>query len=82
MIVDALKEHLAREPFQPFRVRASSRKSYVVRNPSMVVLLKTWVFIAAPDSDRFATVPYLHVASIETIANGNGKHRARRKPRG
>ena len=79
MVIDAIREFLTQQPFRPFRVRASSGKSYVVRNPDMIVLLKSWVFIASPNSDRFASVPYLHIASVESLSNGHGKRRTGRK---
>ncbi len=81
MIIDAIREFMSREPFHPFRIRASSGKSYLVTNPSLVVPMKSWVFIAAPNSDKFATVPYLHVASVEGMGNGHSKRAPTRKPR-
>ncbi|HMN42906.1 MAG TPA: hypothetical protein PKE29_18850 [Phycisphaerales bacterium] len=81
MVIDAIREFLVQEPFRPFRVRASSGKSYVVHNPDMIVLLKSWVFIAAPNSDKFASVPYLHIASVESATNGHGKNRPKRRPK-
>lgn len=79
MIVEAIRERLSQGPFHPFRIRASSGQTYTVANPDLIVLMKSSVFIAEPNSDRAATVPYLHIAAVEHVANGSGKHRRRRK---
>lgn len=78
MIVNAIRERLEREPFQPFRVRASSGKAYTVRNPGLVVLLKSEVLIAEPNSDNFSLIPYLHVAGVELIGGRNSQRRQSR----
>ncbi len=38
----------------------------------MAVLMKTEIFVAAPNTDRWAQLPYLHIAGIESPRNGNG----------
>lgn len=78
MIADAIKERLQRDPFEPFRIVASSGKSYKVINPFQVALMKSRVFIAAPNSDRWAELAYLHIASVEGSMNGHAKPRKRR----
>jgi hypothetical protein len=42
--------------------------------------MKTEIFVAAPNSDRWAQLPYLHIAGLESSGNGNGrrKHAPRR----
>lgn len=81
MTADAIVDMLEREPFEPFRICLSSGESYDVRNPHMVALMKSKVFIALPDSERSTFVSYLHIAALETIANGQprGKGRKRRR---
>ena len=69
--IDSIRELLDRDPFQPFRIRASSGIGYEVRNPGLVVVMRTELFIAEPNSDRFALVPFLHIAGVERIANGH-----------
>lgn len=76
MARELIREFLEREPFQPFRIRASSGVGYDVASPQLVVLLRSQVFIAEPRSDHFAVIPLLHVAGVEAIANG---HKPRRK---
>lgn len=81
MIIDELKDRLSRDPFQPFLVRASSGKTYTIRNPSLVVPMKSWLFIAHANSDRSDTVPYLHISGVESLSNGHSTRgtRARRR---
>src|SRR5688500_2625267 len=76
---EEIRELLAREPFQPFRVRATSGDSYDVQNPALAVAMKSRLFIAVPDSDHWTLVPYLHIATVESLANGH--HPTRRKKR-
>lgn len=80
MIAKVIRERLSKEPFEPFRIRASSGSSYLVSAPFLVALMKSEVFIAAANSDRWAQIPYLHVAGIEDAGNGhtNGKKRRKR----
>ena len=79
MIIDTIKQNLAREPFEPFVIRTSGGQGYTVAGPDLVVLMKSKVFIAEPRSDRAATVSYLHITAVEENGNGNGHgHRARR----
>jgi len=82
MIATTIRERLDREPFQPFRIGTSSGTSYDVPDPHLVALMKSEVFIAAPNSDRWASIPYLHIASVEAISNGHANGASRkRKPR-
>ncbi len=74
-----IREKLAREPFQPFRVRVTSGHTYVVRNPALVVVMRSELFIAHPNSDRHAFIPLLHVAAVETLGNGRTKRPSRRR---
>ncbi len=82
MIAETIREKLAQGPFEPFVVRASSGAAYRVSNPDLVVLMRSKVFIAVPNSDRSATVPYLHIAGVEEVGNGHPRRtpRARRRP--
>lgn len=64
MIASTIRELLGREPFQPFRIRSSSGAVYKVSSPYLVALMKSEVFIAEPNSDRWAQLPYLHIAAV------------------
>jgi hypothetical protein len=80
MIADFIRERLEKDPFEPLRIRASSGKSYFVSRPFLVAHMKSEVIIGEANSDRWAQVPYLHVAGIESVGNGSdhGKDRRRR----
>jgi hypothetical protein len=79
VILNTLRDNLAKNPFAPFQIRTSSGKSYLVASPDLVVLLRSDIFVAAPDRDHVATIPYLHIAAVESVSNGHGKRRGRRK---
>lgn len=81
MIVAEIRDRLAREPLQAFLVRASNGKEYVIRDPALVVPMKSWLFIAHANSDRSVTVPYLHISGVESLANGHTARRSRRRGR-
>ena len=81
MIINAIRDKLQRDPFEPFQLRSSSGQAYLVASPDLVVLMKTEVFVAAPDRDHAATIPYLHIAAVESASNGHGKRPRRRRPR-
>lgn len=72
MIATTIRERLLQEPFEPFIIRASSGKAVRVARPELVVLMKSEVFVAAPNSDSWTQLPYLHIAGVENAANGRG----------
>ena len=76
-----IREMLDREPFLPFRLIMTSGKTYEVVSANSAALLKSEVFVVFPDGERWAHVPFLHIASIETVANGRGRRSTRRKRR-
>ena len=78
MLIADIKERLSREPFEPFRIRGSSGEVYSVTSPFLVAIMKSKIFIAAPNSDRWAELSYLHIAALESMTNGH----ARRTPNG
>jgi hypothetical protein len=79
-MIGSINDLLERDPFQPFRIRASSGIGYDVRNPGLVVVLKSQVLVAEPHSDRYAVIPFLHIAGVEMLSNGTVR-RPRRRPR-
>ena len=80
MTADTIQEALDKEPFEPFRIRVTNGDSYYVHNPHMVALMKSKVFVALPDSERWVFVSYLHIAAIESLngeshgSNGASAH--------
>jgi len=79
MIAETIREKLDQVPFEPFLIRASSGRAYRIGNPDLVVLMKSKVFIAEPNSDRAATAPYLHIAAVEETSNGHARRSRRGK---
>lgn len=77
MIRDNIREMLDRYPFVPFRLVLSSGRHYEVHNPQMAVLLKSEIFVAFPDGDRWSLIPLLHLTAVETL--GNGRRRGTRR---
>lgn len=79
MIAIDIRERLRQEPFEPFVIRATSGKAVRVASPRLVVMMKSEIFVAQPNSDRFTQLPYLHIAGLEGGANGRGpsKHAKR-----
>jgi len=81
MTADTLQEMLDADPFEPFRICLSNGTRYDVRNPHTVALMKSRVFVAAPDSETWAFVSYLHITAVEAIKNGHSRSARRRRPR-
>lgn len=82
MIAADIKERLAREPFEPFLIRSSGgvgRQAYAVVNPFQVALMKSKIFIAAPNSDRWTELSYFHVAGLESLQAGRTPRRSKRR---
>ena len=74
-----IRELMAREPFLPFRLIMTSGKTYEVVSPNSAMVLKSEVFVVFPDGERWAHVPFLHIASIETRTDGRRRGTPRRK---
>ncbi len=53
MLASDIKERLLRDPFEPFRIRSSSGRTYDITALFLVALMKSNVFIAAANSDRW-----------------------------
>lgn len=77
-VADNIREKLEREPFEPFQVRVTSGDSYVIRHPQLVVVMRSELFIAQPNSDRHVFVPLLHVAAVKTMSNGRSRRRRKK----
>ena len=50
---ESIVELLDRDLFEPFRIVTSSGESYAVRNPNLVPLMKSRLFVALPDGERW-----------------------------
>ena len=80
-MVEDLRDLLGRRPFEPFRLRITSGDTYEVRHPDLAVMMKSRLFLALPDSDRWTLVLFLHISAIESIGNGRTGKSTRRKRR-
>jgi hypothetical protein len=60
------QELLDREPFQPLKVTLASGEAIRIRNPRLVVAMRTQFFVALPN-DRFKLVWLRHVSSVEVL---------------
>lgn len=81
MIAANIRESLDRDPFVPFRLILSSGEHYDVRDRHSAALLKSEIFLVLPDGERGALLPFLHIASIESLGNGRARRGTRRKKR-
>ena len=72
---------LVRTPFEPFRIQTSSGQTYEITNPGSAMMLKGRLFVAFADRERWTVIPYLHIASIESLGNGRSTKPPQRKGR-
>ena len=64
---EAIRELLARRPFEPFEVRLTNGDVHVVKHPECVIITKARLVIADLDADRLTICALLHVASLSLI---------------
>ena len=67
MNADAVREMLAREPFQPFVIHLLSGETHEVRHPECLAIGKGRIAITDLDADRVAICSLVHVTSIEFL---------------
>lgn len=67
MNAEAIRELLARKPFEQFEIRMTNGDVHLVKHPECVALSKLRVVIVDPDTDRLAICALLHVASLSLI---------------
>jgi hypothetical protein len=75
MTLEALRQMLARRPFEPMRLKTSNGEVFEIRHPEMASLARSAMIIVHPDqrgepSDKVEYVSYLHIASVETLSGG------------
>ena len=74
MTLDTIQDLLHRQPFEPFRIVTSSGETYPVRHPEMAWPIRNGVYVGIGGKgglpERAAFVWLLHVAAVETLANG------------
>lgn len=68
-----IKKHLQEVPFKPFRLHLTDGRTFDVKHPDFLFVLKSRVIIGLPDQDeltipdRAEFVSLLHVVSIEEL---------------
>jgi hypothetical protein len=67
MNAEVFRDLLKRHPFESFRIRLSSGDAYDVRNPDLVVIMKSRLFIAFPGEDRYVLCSFLHIAAVDNL---------------
>lgn len=82
MRAEEIRNHVRRQPFQPFRVFVSDGSSYEVSHPELILVGRRDVVISIELGDddipeRFAYCDPVHITRIEPV---NGQRRPGRKP--
>ena len=67
MNADAIRELLARKPFEPFEVRLTNGDVHVVKHPECVAIAKSRLVIVDLDADRITICASLDVVSLSLI---------------
>ena len=61
MNIEAIREWLNRQPFEPFVLRMSNGEVHEVRHPKNVALGRTRIAVSFPERDRFVHLSLIHV---------------------
>lgn len=79
MTLDTIEILLGRKPFEPFCIVTSGGDRYGVRHPELVLRVKNGLYVGLGGrggvADRAAFISLLHIAAIESPANGAKKRR-------
>lgn len=67
MNMEAIREWLNRQPFQPFVLRLSNGEMHEVRHPENVALGKNRLVVVDPSIDQVVHLSLIHVNSIEML---------------
>ena len=67
MNAEAIRELLARRPFEPFEVRLTNGDVHIVKHPECVAMSKSRLVMADPDAYRLAICAWLQIASLSLI---------------
>jgi hypothetical protein len=82
-----LREHVAAQPFRPFRIYMSDGMVFDIRHPELCIIGRSSVHIVIPDpkhawmAERLAHCALIHITRIEPLngRNGRGRKASRRK---
>lgn len=74
---DDLLELVRRQPFAPFRVHITGGKTYDVRHPDQIIVLRSRAVVAVGGEngvgDRLEHVALVHVVRVEELAESRGE---------
>jgi hypothetical protein len=84
MSPESLREHLRREPFEPFRVYLSDGSVHEVRHPEMMLVMRREVVIAlTKPGEEFARRAVfcdpLHITRIEPFNGRENKSKSKKR---
>jgi len=68
MSAEEIRELLAKDPFEPFRLRLSSGDGYDIVDPQSVAVMRNRIFVALPGGEKWVFIPFLHIAAIEAAS--------------
>jgi len=79
MLIADIKNRLSNDPLEQFRIRSSSGGSREISTTFLLALMKSKLFIAVPNSDRWAALLHVHVAALESAGNAHASRASRGK---
>ena len=83
-----VREHIIKQPFQPFRIYMSDGATFDVRHQDMCLIGRSALYVVIPDAkqpwmyDRLAHCALTHITRIEPLNGRNGRGRRGRGSRG
>lgn len=73
LMYETLLDLVRRTPFKPFQVRLMNGKSYTIRNPRNVMMLKSRIVVSFPKADRFDFFDVPEIAAIDLLQSRHRK---------
>jgi hypothetical protein len=67
MNMEAIRDWLARRPFEPFVLKLSNGNAHEVRHPENVIVMKSRLVIGYPETDQTVHVSLIHVNSVQAL---------------
>jgi hypothetical protein len=78
MDITGVREALHRQPFEPFVIRLADGRGLTVSHPDFVALGTRRIVVVGQD-DTMSMIEPLLIVSIDTLPDGNGKSKKRRR---
>ncbi|HVA49325.1 MAG TPA: hypothetical protein VNH11_23370 [Pirellulales bacterium] len=66
MNAEAVRAWIDRRPFQPFTVRLAGGEAHTVRHPENVILMRSIMVVAYPETERVAFCSLPLITTIDT----------------